>query len=149
MKTILSVFVLCLSTSMLSAALPGAEALAKMIAKEFDTNSDSIIDQGEWQSGIAGGFKKLDINNDNTIKPEEVDNLSDEIAEEAGDIAGILILGLIKQALLGLDSDGDKAVSRKEYDKLATDIFTKIDADKNTNLTIDELSELPTKLILK
>lgn len=149
MNRCLSLFCLLLGTATLSAALPGAESLAKMITKEFDTNSDAAIDQGEWQNGIAEGFNKLDANRDGSIKPEEVDNLSDEITQESGDIAGVLIVGLIKQALLALDSNGDKAVSRKEYDKLATDIFTKLDADHNTSLTLAELSELPAKLISK
>ncbi|MFO1483826.1 MAG: hypothetical protein U1F71_10750 [Verrucomicrobiaceae bacterium] len=137
--------IICLSTA--SAALPGAESLAKLIAKEFDTNSDENIDAGEWQSGIADGFTKLDTNGDGSIKAEEADHLKADIAEESGDIAATLIVALIKQVLTSLDTDKDTAVSRKEYDELSLSIFGKLDADKNNNLTLAELAELPVKLV--
>ncbi len=147
MKRLFVVFLLC--SASIHAALPGAELLAKLITKQFDTNSDSIIDAGEWQTGIADSFSKLDANNDGLIKPEESENLKGEIAEESGDIAAVLIVALIQQVLTALDSDGDKAVSRKEYDELSLTIFTRLDADKSNSLTLAELSELPVKLIAK
>jgi Ca2+-binding EF-hand superfamily protein len=142
-------FVVFLLSASIHAALPGAESLAKLITKQFDTNSDSIIDAGEWQTGIADSFSKLDANNDGLIKPEESESLKGEIAEESGDIAAVLIVALIQQVLTALDSDGDKAVSRKEYDELSLTIFTRLDADKSNSLTLAELSELPVKLIAK
>lgn len=147
MKRVL--FALLLASTPLTAALPGAESLAKLITKQFDTNSDDLIDAGEWQTGIADSFSKLDANNDGLIKPEESKNLQGDIAEESGDIAATLIVALIQQVLSALDSDGDKAVSRKEYDELSLTIFGRLDADKNNSLTLAELSELPVKLITK
>ena len=131
----------------LAAAIPGAEALAKLIASEFDTNSDDVLDQGEWQNGIAESFGKLDSNNDGGIKADEVDGMQEDISEEAGDVGGTIIVALIKQLLFSLDADGDKIVSRKEYDTLADRIFEKLNADKNLNLTLAELAKLPVKLI--
>lgn len=133
----------------LTAAIPGSESLAKLIAAEFDTNSDDILDQGEWQSGIAASFGKLDSNNDGSVKPDEVDGMQEDISKETGDVGGVIIVALIKQVLLSLDSDGDNAVSRKEYDTLADKVFEKLNADKGAGLTIAELSELPTKLIVR
>ncbi len=147
MKRILALLLLCSTT--LSAALPGAESLAKLITKQFDTNSDSILDAGEWQTGIADSFSKLDANNDGLIKPEESENLKGDIAEESGDIAAVLIVALIQQVLTALDTDSDKAVSLKEYDELSLTIFNRLDADKSNSLTLAELSELPVKLITK
>lgn len=147
MKQILALLLLCSTT--LSAALPGAESLAKLIAKQFDTNSDSLIDAGEWQTGIAESFSKLDANNDGSIKPEEADSLKADIAQDSGDIAAAIVVLLIQQILSALDSDGDMAVSRKEYDELSLTIFTRLDADKSNNLTLAELAELPMKLITK
>lgn len=138
--------ILLLSPS-LNAAIPGAEALGKLITSQFDTNSDAIIDQGEWQSGIADSFEKLDSNQDGAIKGEEIDGLSEDITKETGSLAGSLVVVLIKQLIMSLDSDGDKAVTRKEYDKPTESIFTKLDADKNTSLTLAELSELPSQLV--
>ena len=136
-------------TTMLHAAVPGGETLAGLIAHEFDTNSDSIVDQGEWQGGIARSFDRLDKNLDGSIKAEEVDALKGDLAEEAGDIGGTLMVVLIKQALMALDQDGDKAVSRKEYDALTDGIFTRLDADKSASLTLAELADLPVKMVTK
>ena len=143
--TVLFVF----SAHTLHAAVPGAEALAKLITHEFDTNADGLLDQGEWQGGIARSFDQLDKNHDGTIKPDEVDALSGDLAEEAGEIGGTILVVLIKQALLTLDQDGDKAVSRKEFDALTEGIFTKLDGDKNGSLTLAELSDLPVKMVTK
>jgi Ca2+-binding EF-hand superfamily protein len=149
MKPLIITLSFVFSAHMLCAALPGAESLAKLIAHEFDTNSDGILDQGEWQGGIARSFDQLDKNHDDAIKPEEVDALSGDLAEEAGEIGGTILVVLIKQALLTLDQDGDKAVSRKEFDALTEGIFTKLDADKNGSLTLAELSDLPVKMVMK
>jgi hypothetical protein len=131
------------------AALPGAELLAKLILSEFDTNSDDAVDSGEWQSGIGGSFGKLDGNSDDSIQADEVDGLTKDIAESTGDLAAGLIVTLIKQAILSLDSDDNKLVSHKEYDSLSTDIFTRLDADKDNSLSLAELSDLPVKMIVK
>ncbi|WP_395749529.1 hypothetical protein [Prosthecobacter sp.] len=149
MKPLLITLLYVFNAHTLRAAVPGAESLAKLIAHEFDTNSDDKLDQGEWQNGISGSFDKLDTNRDGSIKTDEVDALSNDIAAEAGDIGGVIIVALIKQVLLTLDTDKDKAVSRKEYDTLTDGIFTKLDTDKNSSLTLAELSELPEKILAK
>jgi hypothetical protein len=149
MKPLLLTFLLVVSSHTLCAAVPGADTLAKLITHEFDTNSDNILDQGEWQNGIAGSFDKLDTNRDGSIKPDEVDALSDDISAEAGGIGGVMIVALIKQVLLTLDTDGDKAITRKEFNTLTDGLFTKLDTDKNSSLTQAELSELPAKMVTK
>ena len=148
-KALLVLCLLTLAASPVSAALPGAESLAKLIMSQFDTNSDDSIDSGEWQTGIGGSFAKIDGNSDGSLQPDEADSLTKDIAEETGDLAAGLMVALIKQVLLSLDSDGDKLVSRKEYSALTTDIFTKLDTDKSNSLSLAELSELPVKLIVK
>ena len=147
MKHLLPAFLFLLGAHMLPAAVPGAEALAKLITCEFDTNSDEILDQGEWQSGIADSFGKLDSDGDGSIKPDDVDGLSEDIVKESGEIGDGIIVALIKQALLSLDTDGDKSVSRKEYGALSDSIFAKLDTDKNASLTLTELAGLPATLI--
>ena len=149
MKDFVITLLLVFNSHMLSAAVPGAETLAKLITHEFDTTADSIIDQGVWQNGIAGSFDKLDTNHDGSIKPEEVDGMSDDISAEAGDIGGMILVALIKQTLLALDQDGDKAVYRKEFNTLSDGLFTMLDADKNASLTFAELSEPPVKIMAK
>ena len=147
MKHLLPALLFLPGAHMLPAAVPGADALAKLITSEFNTNSDEIVDQGDWQHGIDESFGKLDSNGDGSIKPDEVDGMSADIVKESGEIGGVIIVALIKQALLSLDADGDKSVSRKEYDALADSIFAKLDTDKSASLTLAELAGLPAKLI--
>lgn len=149
LKSLALITLAAFAAAPLSAALPGAEPLAKLIVKEFDTNSDDSIDSGEWQRGIADNFQRIDANGDGSLQPDEPDTLNKDISEEMGELVAGLIIGLIKQGLLSLDSDGDKLISRKEYDTLSTSIFTKLDADKNNSLSLAELSELPVKMITR
>lgn len=133
----------------LHAAVPGGEALASLISGEFNTNSDNKLDAGEWQTGIGESFGKLDANGDGSIAPDETDSRNDDIASKTGDLAALLVVGLIKQVIASLDTDGDKLVSRKEYDQLSLGIFTKLDVDKNNRLSQAELADLPLKLLIK
>ncbi len=152
MKTRSAVVVLLclvsLGSTPLSAALPGAESLAKLILSEFDTNTDDSVDAGEWQNGIGDSFGKLDANGDGSIQADEIDGLTKDIAETTGDFAAGLIVALVKQVVLSLDSNGDKLVSQKEYESLSTDIFTRLDTDKTNSLSLAELSELPVKMLV-
>jgi hypothetical protein len=132
-----------------SAALPGADALAKLIIHEFDTNSDDAIDSGEWQNGIEGSFGDMDTNGDGSVESDEVNGLTEDIAEETGELAAGLIVAMIKQILLALDADGNKLVSSKEYSGLSTEIFTKLDVNKDNSLSIAELAELPVKALVQ
>ena len=145
------VFLLGLSLSALlaplHAALPGSDALAGLILGEFDKDSDSQVARTEWDRGINDSFSTLDHNNDESIASNEVDVLKADIAEQTGELTAGVVLAIIKQAVLSLDADKDKLVSRKEYETLARGIFDKLDTDKNGSLTRAELSELPTKLI--
>jgi hypothetical protein len=146
---LIATFAFTSMASPLHAALPGAESLAKLILHEFDTNTDDRVASGEWQGGITGSFDDLDANGDGSVEADEVNGLAGDIAEQTGDLAAGLIVALIKQIVLTLDSDGDKLVSRKEYSELSTSIFTKLDTDKDNSLTIAELSELPVKALVK
>lgn len=148
MKRIL-VAIIALTASLSHAAIPGTDALANLIMKQFDTNSDKLIDAGEWQNGISTSFENLDSNGDGSITAEEIDGIKSEIANETGDLASGLVVGIIKQIIFTLDKDGDKAVSRKEYTEHSAAFFTKLDADSNGSLTQAELAELPVKLLTK
>jgi Ca2+-binding EF-hand superfamily protein len=143
----LSLALLALATVQTRAALPGADALAKLITSQFDTNSDDILDSGEWQSGVADGFDKMDENSDGDIADAEVDALSGDIANETGDIAAVLVTALVKKVVFTLDADANKLVSKKEYLESAEGIFKKLDANSDGQVTQEELAELPTKVI--
>lgn len=132
-----------------SAALPGTEPLAKLIIHEFDKNTDDIVNAGEWLSGLAKSFGKIDVNDDNSLHADEVDSLKKDLTEKTGEVTAGLIVALVKQLLMTLDSNGDKLVSLKEYDTLSTNIFTKLDTDKGNSLSLAEISELPVKMIAK
>lgn len=137
------------AASTLHAALPGGDALAGLILDEFDGDADALVARAEWDRGLSGSFAMLDDNGDGSIAADEVDALRGEIAKQTGDLSAGLIVALVKQAVLALDADQDKLVSRKEYDALALGIFDKLDADKGGSLTRAELAELPLKLVAR
>ncbi|MCB1209443.1 MAG: hypothetical protein KDK97_08960 [Verrucomicrobiales bacterium] len=136
-------------TAPVHAALPGADALAKLILSQFDANSDSKVDTGEWNEGLSDSFASLDTDGDDSIEMDEIDGISGELNKEAGEAVGVLMTALIKQVLLSLDTNGDKLISKEEFTKLSDAMFAKLDADKDTMLTEVELAELPTKILLK
>lgn len=129
------------------AALPGADALAGLITKQFDTNGDTTIDQGEWQSGLEQSFKEMDSNGDGSISGAELDALAGPIGKEIGEFTSGVVTVLIKKIVLTMDGDKDGAVSLKEFTTQATAIFTKLDTSKNGSVEQAELLELPAKLI--
>lgn len=149
MKTLLATACLTIATlPSLQAALPGAEPLAKLIDSQFDTNADNLIDAGEWQSGIADSFDKLDVNGDGGITGAEIDGLQEEIGNETGTgIASGLVTAIIKQILLSLDKNKDGTVSKQEYSEQSGAFFGKLDADTNGSLTQVELAALPAKIL--
>ncbi len=154
MKTASFIFALIIAaalapTSDLFAAVPGGDALAGLILKEFDTSSDGNLDQGEWQAGIASSFTNLDSGGDGSISGSEIDALHSELAGETGDLTAGLLVALIKQVLFTLDTNKDMLIDRQEYGKLADGIFDRLDGDKNKSLTKGELAELPVKLMVK
>jgi hypothetical protein len=138
---------LLLVASYTHAALPGAEPLARLITSQFDTNSDHLIDAGEWQSGITDSFDKLDSNSDGGIIPDEIDGIQSEIGRETGDLVSGLVTVVIKQVIFSLDADRNNSVSRKEYSDQSGAFFAKLDADGNGSLSQAELESLPTQLL--
>lgn len=132
-----------------SAAIPGSEALAGLIMGEFDTNSDTKLDHGEWQGGIGDSFADLDANGDGSIASDEVDGIKSDVASKTGDFTAAVLVAIIKQIILALDTDKDKLVSRKEYDTLSNSVFEKLDGDKDKSLTSTEVADLPVKLIVQ
>jgi hypothetical protein len=138
---------LALPTIHVLAALPGADALAKLINSQFDLNTDQAIDADEWQSGISRSFNDMDSNSDGSLTPDEIDGLRGDIAKETGELSSGIVVAIIKQVILTFDKDGDMTVSHKEYDEPSEAIFKKLDADSNYSLSNAELANLPVKVI--
>jgi hypothetical protein len=147
MKTLILTALLALAIAPLHAAVPGGEALAELILGEFDSNSDTKLDSGEWQNGVGESFDKMDGNADGSVTEAEIGAFESDIANKTGSIAAVLVITLIKKVLLSLDSNKDSLVSRAEYDKLTNDMFSKLDADKDTFSTKTEIADLPLKLV--
>ena len=129
------------------AAIPGADLLVGLIAREFDSNADDVIDAGEWQSGCLVGFEQMDANQDGSISAAEIEALQAPIGEEIGDLGGAVAAILIKKILMTLDKNGDMLVSKQEYLAGCETIFKKLDANGDGQLTKAELAELPTRLL--
>ena len=128
-----------------SAALPGAEALAEMIVTEFDTNSDGIVDSGEWPTGTGKGFDVIDANRDGSVSEAELDGLAESISESTGGLVAGLVTVLIKKIVMTLDTNGDKLVTKAEYTAGCEAIFKRLDGEADGQLTKAELLELPLK----
>jgi hypothetical protein len=147
MKTLILTVLLALAIAPVQAAIPGGEALADLILGEFDSNSDTKLDSGEWQNGVGESFDKMDVNADGSVTEAEIGAFESDIATKTGSLAATLVVTLIKQILLSLDTNKDSLVSRAEYDKLTNDMFSKLDADKDTFSTKSEIADLPLKLV--
>jgi len=125
--------------------LPGAGALADLVMGQFDTNGDTKIDSGEWQSGASTSFVEIDADQNGKITANEIDALGETIGKEAGAAAGALVPKLIKPLILSMDADGDGTVSQEEFTKKMEVLFAMLDAEKDAQLTRAELIALPMK----
>ena len=137
----LSLFTLVALTSVsalstANAAAPGTDTLAGLVLEHMDLNSDGLIDGGEWQQGIAGGF-------------DEIDALQGVISEATGDLGAKVAVLLIKKVLFSLDKNGDKLISRAEYMEGCEAIFKKLDANQDGQISKEELNDLPARLFGK
>ena len=129
------------------ASVPGADVLGGLISKHFDSNSDGIVDTGEWQSGMTASFADMDLNHDGSISGDDVDGLKKEMTEELGEVGATVVVALIKQIVMTLDKNGDKLVSEKEFSEGGEAMFKKLDANKDGQVSKEELAELPTRLL--
>lgn len=128
-------------------AVPGAELLAGLIMSQFDSNSDGVVDAGEWQGGTERGFDEIDQNGDGSISGEEIDALKSEISKETGELGASVAVVLIKQVVMTLDRNDDKLVTRKEYAEGCAGILKKIDANSDGSVSKTELIDLPVRLL--
>ena len=131
------------------AELPGMDILADLVIKQFDTDHNSMIDINEWQNGAGAGFEELDHDHDGFISESEIDALVDPLSEDFGKIGATACVFLIKKILFTFDTDGDKRVSRFEYDQGVAALFKLLDTNKDGLISRDELAELPVKLLTK
>jgi Ca2+-binding EF-hand superfamily protein len=129
------------------ASLPGGDALAGLIIGEFDANSDTKLDTGEWQSGVGGSFDTMDKDGDSHLSAPEASSFHSDVASKTGTTMATVIVALIEKVIMSLDKDNDGKVSRTEYQTLSNSMFTKLDADHDGTATTAELAQLPTKML--
>ncbi len=106
------------------------DRVARLI-QAADANADGDVTQDEFKAFRAKQFPRLDRNKDGVISvsdvPERLQNrMRDKV--ENGDV------------IAGFDLDGDKKVSRKEFENGPTRIFDNYDTDKNGVITKAEFS---------
>lgn len=143
-KFLLCALTLSVSLSAAQAAVPGAEVLSKIITSQFDRNNDDILDAGEWQSGTAEGFSEIDSNSDGRLTGDELDALKDRISDQTGELTAGIVAALMKKVIMSLDGNGDKVVTKEEYNSPTSDVFGKLDANKDGSISQTELNELAT-----
>jgi len=125
--------------------------LAGVMIEYLDTNSDHVIDLGEFQSGCDRGMGEMDLDGDGFLSDKELGGLGAMLAEskEAGGFvataAGVLLASWMKT----MDADHDGRVSRDEFKTGCQEYFTKLDANKDNTLARDELLALPARILGK
>lgn len=150
MKRVFVLFIAIFSlASPAPSAIPGADIIGTLIAKHFDSNTDDIIDLGEWQGGMKSSFADMDADSNGSLSTADIDGLQDSLKSEAGDIGAAVVLALIKQIVFSLDKDDDKLVSEKEFGEGGEAMFKKLDANNDGKLSKGELSDLPSRLLAK
>lgn len=131
------------------ADLPGVDLLANLLVKQFDRDHDSMIDLTEWQNGANDGFVELDHDRDGSISESEIDALVDPLSEDFGKLGATACVALIKKILFTFDANGDRSVSKGEYEQGCTALFKLLDANHDGWITRIELAELPAKLLAR
>lgn len=111
--------------AVLAATAQTIDRVARLI-QAADANADGDVTKDEFSAFRAKQFPRLDRNKDGRISiadvPERLQNrVRDKV--ENGDV------------IAGFDLDGDKQVSRKEFETGPTLIFDNYDTDKNGTIT--------------
>ena len=125
--------------------------LAQVMIDYLDTNNDKAVDLGEFQSGCEKGFGEMDTDGDGFISDKELAALGGMLAESkeasgfTATAAGVLLASWIKT----MDADKDGRVSRDEFVKGCEKYFGKLDANHDNKLTLEELLELPARILGK
>jgi Ca2+-binding EF-hand superfamily protein len=106
------------------------DRVARLI-QSADANADGDVTQDEFKAFRAKQFPRLDRNKDGSVSiadvPQRLQNrMRDKV--ENGDV------------IAGFDLDGDKKVSRQEFESGPTPIFGAYDADRNGVITRAEFS---------
>src|SRR5690242_651062 len=86
--------------------------LADVMIEYLDTNSDNIIDIGEFQAGCEKGFGEMDTDGDGFLSEKELGSLGDMLAESK-DGGGIMAQAgglLLASWLKSMDADHDGRV---------------------------------------
>ena len=104
---------------------------ALRLIEEADANADGDISRPEFMAFRAKQFPRLDRNKDGVISTTDIparlqNRMKDKV--ENGDV------------IHGFDLNGDKQVSRQEFELGPTAIFDRIDTDKDAIVTKIEIS---------
>ena len=125
--------------------------LADVMIEYLDTNSDRVIDLGEFQAGYDRGFGEMDSDGDGFLSDKELGGLGGMLAEskDAGGIVATAAGVLLASCLKTMDADRDGRISRDEFRKGSEGYFIKLDANGDKRVTRDELLAMPSRILGK
>jgi Ca2+-binding EF-hand superfamily protein len=115
-------------------------AMQAMI-KQLDTNNDTKVDSGEWQSTLGRGFDALDQDRNGTVTTAEIQAVQKPLVQHIGELGSLAAVSIVTQ-LLGMTEKAPNC-TRADYDRRAQALFTKLDANTNAELDPSEFSALP------
>lgn len=123
-----------LCTCFPATAQPSAEQLEKLrqILTESDANGDGRVTRREYDAHRADIFAKLDRNGNGVVSEEDAPRLR---------IAKRKFTEKLEQVLTIADTNGDRMLSRAEWDNPERDVFALVDIDEDSIII---LADLPT-----
>lgn len=119
------------------------DPLSRLVTGHFDTNSDGVIDLGEWQAGLDEAFDEIDANADGAITAEDLADFKVSLSRSMGEVAAAVVAVVMDKAIKAFDTDNTGRVSREQFVAGCVALFRKLDADNDGSVTVAELATLP------
>jgi EF hand len=103
--------------------------------RQMDSNHDQVLSLNEVMIARQERFSALDLNKDRALSADELNK--QKLARNPGAKAERLV-----QRFARLDKNGDRFVSRSEWDARVADLFARFDGNNDRQITREEFRAL-------